>query len=88
MCFTDNQKTTFCIALKKKGWIQTTGKIESPSGGLWFLDSHFEGNSPAQLAETFKKRALRIETAKLGAWKQRMEENKDVYQTLHEQGIV
>ena len=88
MPFTENQKTIFCSALEKKGWSQTVGKIDSPSGCLWFLESHFIENSPAQLADTFKQRALRIEAAKVGAWEQSTAENKDVYETLQEQGIV
>ncbi len=53
------------------------GTVWSPSGGLWFSEPHFEHDSPAELHETFTRRAERIAKAQIGDWQTSSRENQE-----------
>ncbi len=77
MPFSEAQKQQFVALLQTKGWQLREGTIWSPSGGLWFSEPHFEHGSPAELHETFTRRAERIAKAQIGEWQTSSRENQE-----------
>ncbi|MDB5345384.1 MAG: hypothetical protein JWP89_3761 [Schlesneria sp.] len=77
MPFSDSQKKAFKVALQSKGWVLRDSLILSPSGALWFDDSHFGDWSPMQMYEIFTQRAERIAKAQLGDWQASTRDNQD-----------
>ena len=77
MPFTEAQKTRFIELLETKGWQLRDGTIWSPGGGLWFDEAHFRFESPAQMHETFTRRAARIAKSQIGNWQRATHENEE-----------
>ena len=68
MPFSEAQKKRFIGLLESKGWQMRDDTIFSPSGGLWFSDSHFEDWNPRRMQELFNHRFERIAKAQIGDW--------------------
>jgi hypothetical protein len=77
MPFSEGQKKRFVGLLESKGWQMRDGTICSPTGGLWFSDSHFGNWNPSEMHEIFNQRAERIAKAQIGDWQKSSRENQD-----------
>ncbi len=77
MGLTDPERGAFVKGLQQKGWSLKDDTVTSPSGGLWFSESHFTDWTLQQFQEIFAGRADRIRKAKLGDWEQSEQENRD-----------
>jgi len=78
MSFTESERRRFITVLQQEGWEFKDGVICSPSGGMWFEDSHFADCEPGEMKETFTQRAARIREAGFDAT-----ENRQVCEALN-----
>ena len=78
MPFTATQKSQLIATLKENGWSMREGTIWSPSGGLYFNDSHFQHWGPKEMRDIFAGRANRIETSASKNWEASTNENRQV----------
>jgi hypothetical protein len=78
MPFNATQKTQLMAELIEKGWSIREDTIWSPSGGLYFNDSHFTHWGPKEMRDIFTERAARIERSALKNWETSANENRQV----------
>jgi hypothetical protein len=78
MRFNSAQKVYFIALLQAMEWQFRDETIYSPSGGLWFSNSHFEHWSPSEVHEIFTRIAARIAKARVVTdWEQCALENRE-----------
>lgn len=83
MPFTAKERQRFVSALLEQGWTLEGETVSSPSGGLWFDESHSATWSPQEMRETFFSRAQSIGDAMIGDdWESAFIENSQVHQVL------
>lgn len=83
MPFTPQEQRRFVSALLEHGWTLEGDTVSSPSGELWFDETHSATWSPQELRETFIERAKRIGEAMIGDdWESAYVENSQVHQVL------
>lgn len=84
MPFTTPEKEQFIAALQSRGWSLREDTIWSPSGGLYFNDSHFAHWTPTEMSSVFTARADRIQKAALAGWRKTVDENQQVCSAAEE----
>ncbi len=83
MPFTPKETQRFVSALLELGWTLEGDTVSSPSGGLWFDETHSATWSPQEMRETFIARAQRIGETMIGDdWESAYMENSQVHQVL------
>jgi hypothetical protein len=78
MPFTAQQRERFTAVLQGKGWTLEDDTLWSPSRGLYFNHSHFEGWSAGEMREVFSRRGDRIQKAAFDGWERSVGEHRDV----------
>ena len=78
MAFTSAEKQKMVAALESVGWRMEDGTIWSPTRGLYFNRSHFEGWTPKEMRDVFSERRERIERAQFQGWEQAVQEHEQV----------
>ena len=82
MGHTKEQREFVMRELQSLGWSRLGETIYSPSGGLWFSESHFENWSPQEMQEIINNRGKRIEGAKNENWERSSKEHYQLSESI------